>query len=228
MDFRPLTMRRGILAVVTALLLYPFLAPTVAADSPTAPGNVIFFGDSLTAGYGLEDPTQDAYPAVLAERIRAAKLPFAVVNAGLSGETTAAGARRVNWVLRQPVAVFVIALGGNDGLRGIPAKETEKNLQTIVDAVRAKYPAARIVLTGMEAPPNMGPDFTAQFREIFPRLATANDLALVPFLLEGVGGERALNLRDGIHPNPEGQKIVADNVWRVLEPLLRELAGAGT
>src|SRR5690606_11215103 len=113
---------------------------------------------------------------------------------------------------------------GNDGLRGIPTTETKKNLQTIIDAVRASQPAARIVLTGMEAPPNMGPAFTSDFREIFPELAEANSLPLVPFLLEGVGGERALNQRDGIHPTEEGQRIVAENVWQVLEPVLRAMA----
>lgn len=226
MDFVGLTIRRGVLAgIVALLLLHPAAARLVAAPPETSTGVVLFFGDSLTAGYGLDDPA-DAYPGLIAEKIAAAGLPFTVVNAGLSGETTAAGARRVAWVLQQPVAVFVLALGGNDGLRGIPVSETEKNLQTIIDTVRAKRPETRIVLAGMQAPPNMGPDFTRAFREIFPRVAEANRLPLIPFLLEGVGGVRELNQRDGIHPNEEGHRIVAENVWAVLEPVLRDLAEA--
>lgn len=226
MDFVPLTMRRGFrVAVTAAMLAWSGFVPAGAAD---APRQVIFFGDSLTAGLGLEDPMSEAYPGLIAARIEAAGLPFVVLNAGLSGETTAAGARRVAWVLRQPAAVFVLALGGNDGLRGISTSETEKNLQAAIDAVREKSPTTRIVLAGMEAPPNLGPDFTTAFREIFPRLAAANQLPLVPFLLEGVGGERELNQRDGIHPTPAGQRIVADNVWLVLEPLLREIAAGSS
>jgi acyl-CoA thioesterase-1 len=182
---------------------------------------IVFFGDSLTAGLGLDDPAQ-AYPARLQQRIDAAGLPFAVVNAGVSGETTAAGARRVDWVLRQPAAVFVLALGGTDGLRGIPVTETERNLQAIVDAVRARDPDCRILLAGMQAPPNLGADFTSAFRDLFPRIARRNHLPFVPFLLEGVGGVAELNQPDGIHPNAAGARVVADNVWAVLEPILRE------
>lgn len=220
-----LTIRRGFPVWVTAVLLAiaGVCTPAAAAASAGKPA-VLFFGDSLTAGYGLDEPDLHAYPALLQHRIASAGLPFGVINAGLSGETTAAGARRVHWVLRQPVAVFVLALGGNDGLRGIPPAETEKNLQAIITAVQEKYPGTPVVLAGMEAPPNMGPDFTAEFRAIFPRLAQANDLPLIPFLLEGLGGERSLNLADGIHPNVAGQQIVADNIWPVLEPVLRELA----
>jgi acyl-CoA thioesterase-1 len=210
--------------MVLALTALGFV-PTRAAD---AVGNVVFFGDSLTAGYGLDDPAEDSFPGQIAARIKAANLPFEVVNAGLSGETTAAGARRANWVLRQPVAVFVLALGGNDGLRGIPPSETEKNLQLVIDAVRARHPDARIVLAGMQAPPNMGPEFTTEFRELFPRVAATNHVPLVPFLLESVGGERELNQQDGIHPTPEGHRIVADNVWRVLEPLLRGMTAGNS
>ncbi len=198
-----------------------FLAPILArgADAPAA---VVFFGDSLTAGFGL-DPEQ-AYPALIAERIREAGLPFDVVNAGLSGDTTAAGVRRCGWILRRPVAVFVLALGGNDGLRGIPVVETERNLQAIIDAVRKAQPGAHIVLTGMQSPPNMGPDFTEAFRAIFPRLAEKNGIDLVPFLLEGVAGIPEMNQPDGIHPSVDGQRLVADNVWTVLGGLLRDTA----
>lgn len=216
-------MRRGLLAAVTLGLA--IASATLRAED--ARGAVLFFGDSLTAGLGLEDPAL-AYPGLIGQRLVAEQLPFTVINAGLSGETTAAGVRRVDWVMRQPVAVFVLALGGNDGLRGIPIAETEKNLQAIIDAVHAKSPATRIVLAGMEAPPNMGPDFTDAFRAVFPRVAEANGIPLIPFLLEGVGGEKSLNQRDGIHPTPEGQRIVADNVWQVLAPELRTIAARST
>lgn len=183
---------------------------------------VVFFGDSLTAGYGL-DPDQ-AYPAIIASSMREAGLTLEVVNAGVSGETTAAGVRRVSWILRRPVAVFVLALGGNDGLRGVPPEETERNLQRIIDAVRAAQPKARIVLAGMQAPPNMGADFTRAFREIFPRVAARNGVPLIPFLLEKVGGVPELNQPDGIHPTADGQRLVAETVWAVLEPIVREAA----
>lgn len=204
------------LAWVTLFLVSP---ASHAADARPA---VVFVGDSLTAGYGL-DPDQ-AYPAVIAERMRQAGLTFDVVNAGLSGDTTAAGLRRTTWVLRRPVAVFVLALGGNDGLRGIPPAETERNLQAIIDAVRKAQPEARVVLAGMQAPQNMGPEFTTAFRELFPRLAERNGLPFVPFLLEGVAGVRELNQPDGIHPTAEGQQRIAAIVWPVLEPVLRDVA----
>lgn len=204
--------------LVGVALFFVYPALHAAAAQPA----VVFVGDSLTAGYGL-DP-QEAYPAVIAERMRQAGLTFEVVNAGLSGDTTAAGLRRTAWVLRRPVAVFVLALGGNDGLRGIPPEETERNLQAIIDAVRTSQPGARIVLTGMQSPPNMGPEFTTAFRELFPRLAERNGLPFVPFLLEGVAGERDLNQPDGIHPTAEGQQRIADVVWPILEPVLREAA----
>ena len=225
MGIHRMTMRR---LQVVGLFVALVAGAHIAAANGNAPsqspsrGAVIFFGDSLTAGYGLEDPEQ-AYPSLIRERIDAAHLPFEVVNAGVSGETTAGGVRRVGWVLKRPVAVFVLALGGNDGLRGVPVEETEKNLQAIIDAVHKQQPATRIILAGMQTLPNMGANFSAKFREIFPRIAAANKLPLVPFLLEGVGGVAELNARDGIHPNPRGQVIVADNVWRVLEPMLREL-----
>jgi acyl-CoA thioesterase I len=227
MGFSALTTGRHVRLVFSAIGLLAAGAAgprTAAAESARGPA-VVFFGDSLTAGYGLDDP-DEAYPGLIAARVAAAGLPFEVVNAGVSGETTAGGVRRVDWVMRRPVAVFVLALGGNDGLRGIPVAETERNLQAIITAVREKSPSTRIVLAGMEAPPNLGPDFTDEFRAIFPRVAEANHLPLVPFLLEGVGGEPELNQRDGIHPTPAGQRIVADNVWRVLEPVLRERAPA--
>ncbi|MGH8018093.1 MAG: arylesterase [Opitutaceae bacterium] len=183
---------------------------------------IVFFGDSLTAGYGVEP--EQAYPALIQQEIREAGLDFEVVNSGLSGETTAAGARRVDWILRRPAAVFVLALGGNDGLRGVPVEETENNLSRIIETVQKQQPQARIILAGMQAPPNMGLAFTSKFRALFPRLAERYSLPLVPFLLEGVGGVFEYNLADGIHPNPKGHQIVADNIWPILEPVLKEIA----
>lgn len=194
----------------------------LALSSPAAapPRTIVFFGDSLTAGLGLADPEIDAYPTQIQKKIDAAHLDYRVVNAGLSGETSAGGARRVDWILRQPIDVFVLALGGNDGLRGIDPAVTRDELQTILDHVRAKYPAAKLVVAGMQMPEAMGEDYARAFRAIFPALAEKNHAALVPFLLAGVGGIPALNQPDGIHPTPAGHAIVAENVWQVLRPLL--------
>ena len=180
--------------------------------------HIVFFGNSLTAGYGL-DPS-DAFPAVIQEKIDSLHLPYKVVNAGLSGETTAGGKGRIDWLLQQPVDVFVLELGGNDGLRGIPVSETGKNLQAIIDRVKAKYPNARILLAGMQVPPNMGSKYAGEFRAVFRSLADKNNLPLVPFLLEGVGGVPDLNQADGIHPTVRGHEIVAENVWEILKGLL--------
>jgi acyl-CoA thioesterase I len=179
--------------------------------------NILFFGDSLTAGYGLSDPTDDAYPAVIQHKIDSLKLPYKVINAGVSGETTAGGLGRIDWVLKQKVAIFILELGANDGLRGIPVKETAKNLQAITNKVKAKYPNAKIILAGMQVPPSMGADYANSFKAIFPQLAGKNKIDLVPFLLQGVGGNPQLNQADGIHPTAEGAKIVANNVWQVLK-----------
>ena len=192
------------------------------AEKPATPVSkkktIIFYGNSLTAGYGVE-PSQ-AFPALVEQKIDSAGLNYDVVNAGLSGETTAGGLSRISWVLRQPVDVFVLELGGNDGLRGLPLASTRKNLQAIMDTVRRKSPEATIVLAGMQIPPNMGTDYTREFRDLFKQLATKNDAILIPFLLEGVGGIPKLNLPDGIHPTPAGHKIVANTVWQVLRPVL--------
>ncbi|SDS83121.1 acyl-CoA thioesterase-1 [Mucilaginibacter mallensis] len=193
-----------------------------AANSSTK--NILFFGDSLTAGYGLDDPSA-AFPGVIQTKIDSTKLPYSVVNAGVSGETTAGGKSRIDWVLKQPVAVFVLELGANDGLRGIPIKETADNLQTIVDKVKAKYPQAKLVLLGMQVPPNMGSAYASDFKAIFPRIAKKNKMELVPFLLQGVGGVPSLNQKDGIHPTAAGAKIVAGNVWEILGPLLVKAHG---
>jgi len=180
---------------------------------------VLFFGNSLTAGYGLEDVSQ-SFPSQIQHKIDSLQLPYKVINAGNSGETSAGGAGRIDWVLKQRVDVFVLELGANDGLRGIPATETYRNLQTIIDRVRAKYPDVKLVMLGMQVPPNLGKAYTTAFKDIFPTLATKNQMALVPFLLEGVGGVPSLNQADGIHPTAEGAKIVAQNVWKVLKGVL--------
>lgn len=191
----------------------------VASPSKTVEkGVILFFGNSLTAGYGLR--LSEAYPAVIQQRLDAEGKNWQVVNAGVSGETTASGNTRVDWILESKVDIFVLELGGNDGLRGLPVSETYKNLQSIIDKVKAKSPEIKIILAGMQVPPNMGKTYTDEFAAIYPRLARENNIRLIPFLLENVGGERHLNLEDGIHPTAEGQRLVADNVWAVLAELL--------
>ncbi len=191
---------------------------TQSADTITT-GNILIFGNSLTAGYGLDGP-EESFPALLQQRIDSLGLSYRVINAGLSGETSAAGKERIDWLLNENVSVFVLELGANDGLRGIPTEETYKNLQSIIDKVLAAYPDAKLVLAGMLVPPNMGEAYARDFAAVFPKLAQENNMALIPFLLDGVAGDPALNLNDGIHPNAEGQQTVADNVWEVLKPLL--------
>jgi acyl-CoA thioesterase-1 len=199
----------------------PGAPATTAAEAPAPKGQqaILFFGDSITAGLGVEP--DEAYPALIEQRVDSLHLPYNVVNAGLSGETTAGGRSRINWVLsRQPVGVFVLELGGNDGLRGLPLADTRKNLQAIIDTVRQKAPQAKIVLAGMQIPPNMGPAYAADFKKLYAETAAKNKLTLIPFLLENVGGIAKLNQRDGIHPTPEGHKLVARTVWRTLQPIL--------
>jgi acyl-CoA thioesterase-1 len=179
---------------------------------------IIFFGTSLTAGLGLD--TTEAYPAIIQQKIDSLGLNYQVVNAGLSGETSASGKNRINWVLNQNVSVFVLELGANDGLRGIPLSETENNLQEIIDAVLQKNKAAKIVLAGMQMPPNLGEEYTTEFKNLFPNLAQKNKLYLIPFLLQDVGGIPELNQQDGIHPTAQGQQIIAHTVWKTLQPLL--------
>ena len=180
--------------------------------------NIVFFGNSLTAGYGL-DPSE-AFPALIQARIDSLRLPYKVINAGLSGETSSGGKSRIDWILQQPVDVFILELGANDGLRGIPVSETARNLQAIIDQVKVKYPEAKLLLLGMEVPPNMGKKYTSEFRQVFRDLSEKNNLLFVPFLLDGVGGVPELNLADGIHPTAEGHKILAKNVWEVLGEVL--------
>ncbi len=198
--------------------------PAADAAAAAAPAGeerrvVLFVGTSLTAAYGL-DP-EEGYPARVQEKIDSAGLPFEVVNAGVSGETAAGARRRVEWLLRQPFQVLVLETGANDMLRGSDLDSTRADIQAIVDRVKAERPQARVVLAGMMAPPNLGPRYAEGFREMYPQIARSNGLPIIPFLLEGVAGQPELNLPDGIHPNARGQRRVAANVWRTLEPVLR-------
>jgi len=186
--------------------------------------SIVILGDSLAAGYGLD--LTEAFPSLLQKKVDEAGLKFSVVNAGISGDTSAGGLRRIDWLLKRRVDVLVLELGGNDGLRGIPVAATRTNLQAIINRTKQKYPRAQIVVAGMQMPPNMGADYNAAFAKIFPELANANNAALVPFLLEGVGGKPELNLPDMIHPTAEGHKIVAGNVWKVLKPVLEKSTAA--
>jgi len=210
---------RRTLAGLAALGLLLLCTARAGADGP-AERTLVFFGDSLCAGYGLADPDIQSFPALVRRRIEAGHLPWKVINAGLNGETSAGGLRRIDWVLRQHVDVLVLELGGNDGLRGTQTDVTRANLQAIIERVRSAYPAARIVLAGIRMPASMGQDYAEAFRRIYPDLAAKNGLILIPFLLEGVATVPELNQGDGIHPNARGAEIVADTVWKALTPLL--------
>lgn len=195
----------------------PASAVTAPAPDSSQP-RIVVLGDSLTAGLGLE--TGQAYPALLQAKIDAAGLPYDVVNAGISGDTSAGGVRRMGWALEGDVRILVLALGANDGLRGVPIEELRGNLSEMIEVAQAR--GVRVILAGMEAPPNYGIDFTTAFHRVYPELAEAFDVPLVPFLLAGVAGDPALNQADGIHPTAEGAAIVADNVWAVLAPIAAE------
>jgi acyl-CoA thioesterase-1 len=189
--------------------------PTPALDKPT----VVFLGTSLTAGLGL-DPDQ-AYPTLIQQKIDSAGLGYRVVNAGVSGETSAGALRRADWLFQQPVSVLVVETGANDGLRGLPADSLRANIQAIFDRAKRLQPPPRLVLLGMRVPPNYGRTYSQQFQAIYPELARANNAALVPFLLQDVGGIASLNQPDGVHPTAEGQRRMAETVWEVLEPVLK-------
>lgn len=213
-------------ACLVGLATFPFasLRATAAAAAPapadTPTRTIIFFGDSLTAGLGLDDPSTEGYPALIQKKIDAARLPWRVVAAGLSGETTSGGTRRIEWILRQPVDLFVLALGANDGLRGVDLSVPRTNLQRIIDRVREKNPSAQIVVAGMMMPPTLGADYTREFAAMYPALATKNRATLIPFLLEGVAGSATLNQGDQIHPNTRGHAVIAETVWTAIQPLL--------
>lgn len=204
------------LCILTVMILFPLVLS--AQDNET---RILFFGDSITAGAGVGK--QKAYPAIIRQKIDSLERDLKVVNAGLSGETSAGGLRRVDWILKQPVSIFILELGGNDGLRGIDLTDTKRNLQEIIDKVEASYPDAKLIIAGMEVPPNLGQGYTEKFKQIYPELAKNNDAKLIPSLLKNVGRKPSLMQSDGIHPNAEGHKIVAKNVWKVLEPVLENL-----
>lgn len=181
---------------------------------------IVFIGDSITAGYGLDNPSAQAYPALIQEKIDAIRLDYRAVNAGLSGDTTAGGMRRINWLLRQKIDILVLALGGNDGLRGVAPNTTKENLLGIIERTRATYPQVQILVAGMQMPANMGDDYATAFRNLFPAVASQTQSELIPFLLEGVGGDPEFNQIDLIHPTAEGQRLIAETVWLSLKPLL--------
>ena len=200
------------MALKLLLLCLTFL--TLQTPSKT----ILFYGDSLTAGYGLSP--EEAFPALIEKALLKDNRKIKVINAGLSGETSAGGLSRIDWALRQPVDIFVLELGANDGLRGLPLDQTRKNLQSIIDRVIAKYPKAKIVLAGMMVPPNMGKTYSDEFKKIYPGLAEKNKAVLIPFLLDGVAGIEKLNQADGIHPNVEGHQIVAKNMMKYFNKIL--------
>jgi acyl-CoA thioesterase I len=194
---------------------------TTTTTTTATKKNILFFGNSLTAGYGLDDASTAGFVGLTQQTIDSLGLAYRCINAGLSGETTAGGNSRIDWVIeQQPVDIFILELGGNDALRGLKAADSERNLQGIITKVRSKYPSVKIILSGMEAPFSMGKDYTTAFHEIYPKLAKTNKIDLIPFVLEGVGGVAALNQKDGIHPTADGNKIIAATIWTVLKPLL--------
>jgi len=207
--------------LVSVFLISAFTAPGQNGENDTM--RVVIFGDSIAAGYGLDQ--DEAFPALIQQKADEAGLPFEIINAGLSGETSAAGLRRIDWILRRPIDVFVLELGGNDGLRGIDPEVTRENLSGIMLKVRDANPDVKILLTGMEAPPNMGDGYTSRFRSIFAELAEKHEVtAFMPFILEDVAGIPELNLPDQIHPTAEGHEIIARNLWEFLRPVLEEIA----
>ena len=212
----------GLLVAATLVACGGDASPRAAAEAPPRPaaerGRILFLGTSLTAGLGV-DPAQ-AYPALIQAKLDSARLPYEAVNAGVSGETSAGALRRVDWLMRQPVSVLVIETGANDGLRGLDPDSMRSNIQAIIDRTNQQSPKPRIVLTGMRALPNYGFGYARRFREVYAELAEKNDLPLVPFLLQGVAGQGEMNQDDMIHPNPSGHRLIAENVWKVLEPVL--------
>jgi acyl-CoA thioesterase-1 len=202
-----------------ALISLPLLGLCAAAP---APRTILFLGNSITAGYGLE-PSQ-AFPALIQTRIDAKGWNFRVINAGQSGDTSAGGLTRLEWLLKNRVDVLVLELGGNDGLRGLPVEVTKKNLDAIIHRTKERYPNVKVIVAGMKLPPNMGSDYVRRFEALFPAVAKENGAVLIPFILEGVGGMRKLNLPDGIHPTAAGHEIIANNVWKYLEAVLRSLS----
>ncbi len=203
--------------ILTAIVLI-FLLPMLLFGQESSK-RILFFGDSITAGYGVGE--ENAFPAFVQQKIDSLDWNFKAINGGSSGETSAGGLSRIDWMLRQPVSVFVLELGGNDGLRGIDLDATKKNLQKIIDKVEVKYPEASIVITGMQVPPNLGPEYTGKFKEIYPELAEENNAELIPYFLDDLGGDSELMQSDGIHPTEAGHRLLAEKTWKVLKPILQ-------
>lgn len=205
----------GKLYIILAILMVAITNVT-GQDKKT----ILIFGDSITAGYGVEP--QQAFPALIQNRIDSMGLNYTVINGGLSGETSAGGLRRIDWVLQRKVDVMILELGGNDGLRGIELSSTKENLQKIIDKAQVKYPKIKILIAGMQVPPNLGTDYTNEFQTIYPSLAKENSIPLIPMILDKVGGNTNLMQSDQIHPNIEGHKVVAEEIWKALQPLLKK------
>lgn len=216
-----LTILLSIIAIISSCDSNPEKTQAENAEQAavsTVKKTILFFGNSLTAGYGI-DP-EESFAGRIQTRLDSLKKEYRVINGGLSGETTAGGLSRLDWFLEEEPYLFVLELGGNDGLRGIPLTETKKNLLEIVDKVKAKYPNTKIILAGMQIPPNMGQEYTEEFKAIYPAVAKEKNIELIPFLLEGVAGNPDLNLPDGIHPTPEGHKIVMETLWPYISKAL--------
>jgi acyl-CoA thioesterase-1 len=190
-----------------------FASSVQAQDSNTK--TILFFGDSITAGLGVDK--SQAFPAIIQDRIDSLGLNYEVINGGLSGETSAGGLRRIDWILQRDIDIMVLELGGNDGLRGIDLNSTKENLQKIIDKVQTNNPDAKIILAGMQVPPNLGQDYTKQFETIYPELAEENNLPLIPMIMDKIGGDEELMQSDGLHPTPRGHKVIADTIWDTLE-----------
>lgn len=214
-----------VLVLLWFALIFLILTQTAKSGEPRRPVNlstVVVLGDSLAAGFGV-DPSE-AFPALLQRQAEESGLSTRIVNGGVSGDTTAGGLRRLDWMLKSPVDVLLLELGGNDGLRGLPIESTRSNLTAIIQKTRARHPKAEVIVAGMQVPPNVGRDYADRFRNLFPEVARQEKASLIPFLLEGVGGVPELNLPDQIHPTPQGHRVIASNAWPILEPLLRRVA----
>ena len=201
---------------ILAIILLFSLTSVQAQNSEQK--RILFFGDSITAGLGVDK--SQAFPALIQQKVDSAGLNYEVINGGLSGETSAGGLRRIDWVLQRKIDIFILELGGNDGLRGIELSSTKDNLQKIIEKVYQKYPDVKIILAGMQVPPNLGQEYTREFENMYPELADENDLPLIPMILDKIGGNENLMQGDGIHPTPEGHQVIAENVWDKLEPRL--------
>jgi acyl-CoA thioesterase-1 len=191
-----------------------------AAPAPAGQKTIVFLGDSISAGLGVRP--EETFPALIEGKIRAAGLPFETINAGVSGDTSAGGLRRIDWLLQRKIDALVIELGANDGFRGVPLASLKANLEAIIEKAKARNPQIKIVIAGMQVPPNLGAEYAADFQKVFAEVAKDKEAALIPFLLAGVGGRRDLNQPDLIHPTAAGHKFIAETVWQTIEPILRQ------